>query len=87
MYPDDQLSDQSERFFVSEIIREKIFLQFREEVPYATEVYIVEFREGDDKDFISAEIEQLGRRGYQLAQRALALANRFEGARTLLPEG
>lgn len=56
MYPDDQLSDQSERFFVSEIIREKIFLQFREEVPYATEVYIVEFREGDDKDFISAEI-------------------------------
>ncbi|MCZ7555026.1 MAG: GTPase Era [Bacteroidia bacterium] len=56
MYPDDQLSDQPERFFVSEIIREKIFEQFREEVPYATEVYITEFKEGDDKDFISAEI-------------------------------
>ncbi len=56
MYPDDQLSDQPERFFVSEIIREKIFEQFREEVPYATEVYITEFKEGEEHDVVSAEI-------------------------------
>jgi GTPase len=58
LFPEDQLSDQPERFFVSEIIREKIFEQFRDEVPYATEVYIAEFREGEGqaKDFISAEI-------------------------------
>ncbi len=56
LFPEDQLSDQPERFFVSEIVREKIFELFREEVPYATEVYITEFREEEDKDFISAEI-------------------------------
>ncbi len=56
MYPDDQLSDAPERFFVSEIIREKIFEQFRQEVPYATEVFIAEYREEEERDYISAEI-------------------------------
>ncbi len=56
-YPPDQLSDQPERFFVSEIVREKIFEQYREEIPYSTEVQIVEFAERErGKDFISAEI-------------------------------
>jgi GTP-binding protein Era len=56
-YPDDQLSDENERFFVSEIIREKIFEHYREEVPYSTEVIIEEFKERENaKDFISASI-------------------------------
>lgn len=56
MYPEDMLSDAPERFFVSEIIREKIFEQFRQEVPYATEVYIAEYREEAERDYIAAEI-------------------------------
>ncbi|MCB2206395.1 GTPase Era [bacterium] len=56
LYPEDMLSDQPERFFVSEIIREKIFEQFRQEVPYATEVYIAEYREEEERDYIAAEI-------------------------------
>ena len=44
-YPKDALTDKPERFFVSEIIREKIFLQYRKEVPYSTEVQIEEFKE------------------------------------------
>jgi GTPase len=56
LFPPDQLSDQTERFFVSEIIREKIFEQFHEEVPYSTEVYIADFKEKDDLDYIAAEI-------------------------------
>ena len=56
LYPPDMLSDQPERFFVSEIIREKIFEQFRQEVPYATDVYIVEYREEEDRDYVAAEI-------------------------------
>ena len=56
MYPEDMLSDAPERFFVSEIIREKIFEQFREEVPYATEVFIAEYREEEERDHIAAEI-------------------------------
>ncbi len=57
LYPDDILSEETERFFVSEIIREKIFELFEDEVPYSTEVIITEFKERESgKDFISAEI-------------------------------
>ena len=56
-YPEDQLSDEPERFFVSEIIREKIFEIYRDEVPYSSEVLIEEFKERDKgKDYISAAI-------------------------------
>jgi GTP-binding protein Era len=39
------VSDQPERFFVSEIIREQIFLQYAQEIPYACQVQIAEFKE------------------------------------------
>lgn len=56
-FPDDQLSDENERFFVSEIIREKIFEKYRDELPYSTEVLIADFKERENaKHFISAEI-------------------------------
>jgi GTP-binding protein Era len=56
-YPDDQLSDANERFFVSEIIREKVFELFRDEIPYSTEILITEFKERENaKAFIGAEI-------------------------------
>jgi len=56
-YPDDQLSDENERFFVSEIVREKIFEFYRDEVPYSTEVLIEEFIERErGKEYISAVI-------------------------------
>ena len=44
-YPKDQLTDRSERFFVSEIIREKILDQFKQEIPYSVEVIIDSFKE------------------------------------------
>jgi GTP-binding protein Era len=57
LFPDDQVTDESERFFVSEIIREKIFEIYRDEIPYSCEVLIVEFKEREtSKHFISAEI-------------------------------
>lgn len=56
-YPDDIISEASERFFVSEIIREKIFELYEDEIPYSTEVIIADFKERNTgKDFISAEI-------------------------------
>ncbi len=56
-YPDDIVSEASERFFVSEIIREKIFELYEDEIPYSTEVIIADFKErSSGKDFISAEI-------------------------------
>ncbi len=56
-FPDDQLSDATERFFVSEIIREKIFEMYKDEIPYSTEVEIDEFKERPGKkDYIRASI-------------------------------
>ncbi len=57
LFPDEQVTDENERFFVSEIIREKILELYRDEVPYSCEVLIVDFKEREvKKDFISAEI-------------------------------
>lgn len=57
LFPDDQVTDESERFFVSEIIREKILGIYLDEVPYSCEVLIIEFKEREtSKHFISAEI-------------------------------
>jgi GTP-binding protein Era len=50
LYPEDTLSTAPERFFVSEIIREKIFLLYGREVPYSTEVVIDEFKEQHEDD-------------------------------------
>ncbi|MBP7273095.1 MAG: GTPase Era [Saprospiraceae bacterium] len=44
-YPKDQLTDRPERFFVSEIIREKILLLYHQEIPYSTEVIIESYKE------------------------------------------
>jgi GTP-binding protein Era len=56
-YPLDILSEHSQRFFVTEIIREKIFLNTHEEVPYSTTVDIVTFTERETgKWFISADV-------------------------------
>ena len=57
LFPDDQITDASERYFVSELIREKILEIYRDEVPYSCEVLIIEFKEREtSKHFISAEI-------------------------------
>ncbi|OQX07720.1 MAG: GTPase Era [Desulfobulbaceae bacterium A2] len=45
-YPEDIPTDASERFIVAELIREQVFLQTRDEVPYATAVLIDSFQEG-----------------------------------------
>lgn len=56
-FDEEYLSSQNERFFVSELIREHIFYEFRDEVPYSTEVQIDRFIEREEgKWFVSAEI-------------------------------
>ena len=48
-YPKDQLTDKSERFFVSEIIREKILELYHQEIPYSCEVIVDSFKEGESR--------------------------------------
>lgn len=55
-YPKDSLTDKSERFFVEEKIREKILLNYEQEVPYSTEVLVEEFKEEEDIIRIRANI-------------------------------
>lgn len=55
-YPEDQLTDKSERFVAAEIIREKIMMRYKEEIPYATQVEIESFKEEEKIIRISAVI-------------------------------
>lgn len=55
-YDKDALTDRPERFFVSEIIREKVFKLYEKEIPYSTEVIITSFKEEPTITRISAEI-------------------------------
>ncbi len=55
-YPKDEMTDRSERFFASEIIREKIFMNYEQEIPYASEVGIETFKEEENIIRIRATI-------------------------------
>jgi GTP-binding protein Era len=55
-YDKDALTDKTERFYVSEIIREKIFMYYKKEVPYSVEVGIEEFKEEENIIRIKAVI-------------------------------
>lgn len=47
-YPKDQLTDKPERFFVNEIIREKILMHYKKEIPYAVEIDTEDFFEEEE---------------------------------------
>ncbi|MEJ8758568.1 GTPase Era [Pontibacter sp. H259] len=74
-YPKDELTDKPERFFVSEIIREKIFLNYKKEIPYSCEVVIEEFKEEEDIIRIRAEIsvERKSQKGIVIGNKGEAL--------------
>ncbi|WP_316837607.1 GTPase Era [Pedobacter nutrimenti] len=55
-YDKEDLTDRNQRFFVSEIIREKIFNNYQKEIPYSTEVVVTSFKEEEKITRISAEI-------------------------------
>jgi GTP-binding protein Era len=55
-YPKEDLSEHPVRFFVSELIREQLYLQFQEEIPYSCTVDVISYEEDEDIDRISAEI-------------------------------
>lgn len=83
-FPPDYLTDEPERFFVSEIIREKIFELYSQEIPYACHVSIEEFIEKKGaKDYIRAVIfvDQLSRKGILIGKNGRALRTVGEQAR------
>jgi len=88
LYPDDILSDKTERFFVAEIIREKIFLFYGEELPYASCVEIEEFNEKENIIYIRAIIYVekesqrrmiIGQKGSKIKKLGIAARKDIEG--------
>ena len=55
-YPKEDLSEHPVRFFVSELIREQVYLQFQEEIPYSCTVEVISYDADVDIDRINAEI-------------------------------
>ncbi|MCH8122725.1 MAG: GTPase Era [Bacteroidetes bacterium] len=76
LYPKDVVSEHPERFFVAEIIREKIFEQFRQEIPYSCQVNVVSFEERkQEKTLIHADIviERDSQKGILIGKKGAAL--------------
>lgn len=83
-YETDIVSNAQERFFVSEIIREKIFEQFSEEVPYSTTVEVIDFKEREEgKHWIAADIivEKNSQKGIMIGKQGQALKKLGQNAR------
>ena len=82
----DQLTDKPARFFVSEIIREKILLYYDKEVPYSVEVVVERFKEDDRKIHINAIIyvERDSQKGIIIGHQGVALKKVSTEARKTL---
>jgi GTP-binding protein Era len=52
LMPEDQYTDQTERLIVEEVIREKIFLAMRQEIPFSTAVKVEQFSEVEDRNLV-----------------------------------
>ncbi|KAK3281708.1 hypothetical protein CYMTET_10519 [Cymbomonas tetramitiformis] len=88
LYPKDVLSEHPERFFIAEIIREQIFLRYREEVPYATQVVVTQCMERarGNKDYIEAEVivDRESQKGILIGKGGAALKGTSSAARAEL---
>ncbi|HIC17038.1 MAG: GTPase Era [Candidatus Poribacteria bacterium] len=88
-FPEDQISDLPERFFVAETIREKIFLETSKEIPYSTSVVIEQFKERENgKIFISAivYVERKSQRGILVGKRGEMIKHIGQLARVEIEE-
>lgn len=88
-YDPELLSSHPERFFVSELIREVVFMEYNEEIPYSTEVNIVEFKErSSGKWYISAEIviERDSQKGIIIGKKGSKIKQVGERARMQIEE-
>lgn len=88
LYPEDELSSQSVRFFVAELIRETVFEQYGEEIPYSTAVKVEEFREAEQPIFIRASVfvERASQKGILIGKQGRAIRELGTAARRKIEE-
>lgn len=82
----DQLTDKPAKFFVSEMIREKILLYYDKEIPYSVEVHVEQFKETDTSIHINAVIyvERDSQKGIIIGHKGIALKKVSSEARKAL---
>lgn len=82
----DQLTDKPAKFFVSEMIREKILLYYDKEIPYSVEVRVEQFKETDTSIYINAVIyvERDSQKGIIIGHKGIALKKVSSEARKAL---
>lgn len=76
-FPEDMVTDLSERFLIEELIREKVFQLTREEIPYATAVAVEEFKEREEKNLIvikaTIQVERESQKGILIGEKGRML--------------
>ncbi|MEQ8329657.1 MAG: GTPase Era [Longimicrobiales bacterium] len=82
-YPEDDVATAPVRFFVAELVRETVFEQYHEEVPYATWCQVEEFREGSDPVYIQVTVfvERTSQKGIIIGSKGRAIRALGEAAR------
>ena len=84
LYPKDDLATAPTRFFVQELVRETVFENFRQEIPYSVAVRVEEFREGEDPVYIAAVlyVERKSQKGMLIGKGGAGIRAVGVGART-----
>lgn len=87
-YPKDELSEHPVRFFASELIREQIYLQYHEEIPYSCTVEILIYEEREDLDYINAEVivNRMSQKGMLIGKGGKAIKNLGTASREAIEE-
>lgn len=83
LYPEDDIASDPVRFFVAELVRETIFEQYRQEIPYATFCQVEEFRESQDPIYIQVNVyvERTSQKGIIIGNKGAAIRDLGRAAR------
>lgn len=84
LYPADEIASDPVRFFVAELVRETIFEQFRQEIPYSVFCRVDEFRENQEPVYIQVTVfvERKSQKGMLIGKKGAAIRALGEAART-----
>ena len=88
LYPDDMIAQEPERFFAAELVREAAFNNLEEEIPYAVNVVVEEFKERTDLTYVRAVIfvERESQKGIVIGRRGTRLRTIGKQARAQIEE-
>jgi GTP-binding protein Era len=75
LYPDDEIASDPVRFFVAELVRETVFEQYEQEIPYCTFCHVEEFRENQDPIYIHVDVfvERKSQKGILIGRHGAAI--------------